>query len=196
MMRSLKYSFVALSLISSVSGSWRLEPKYTVTYGNPKAPIHIVEYLSFGCAPCIQLFAEEFEGIRSAYIETGKVYWVFHPHPVDLVTVHAMVCLEALSDHQKRVFLEAIMLEQYHTPNVNTIGLMHAAMDILQVKIPNLEDAHALQTTPAFKAAFTYQQHPPAFTGTPTLAINGKLIEEFPTRKQIDQLIHAQHGVQ
>jgi protein-disulfide isomerase len=183
-----------MSLISAVSGSGRLAPNYIITYGNPKAPIQIVEYISFGCAPCIQLFAEEFEGIRSAYIETGKVYWVFHPHPVDLVTVHAMVCLEALSDHQKRVFLEAIVLEQYHTPNVNTIGLMHAAMDILQVKIPNLEDASALQKTSAFKAAFTYQQHLPAFTGTPTITINGKLIDEFPTRKWIDQLIQTAEG--
>jgi protein-disulfide isomerase len=167
-----------------------------ICYGNPKAPIHIVEYFSFGCASCLRTFAEEFEGIRETYMDSGRVYWVMHPYPVDLITVQAMVCLEALTDQQRRVFLEAVVLEHARSPEFGLLKLMSAAMEVLKVHIPDVSDAPVLQTTPAFKAAFTYQQAKPAFLGTPTIFINGRLIDEFPTRNVIDELIQTEEGRQ
>jgi len=194
MMRALHLGIIAIGMLSSANGSIRLEPKYTIGYGNPKAPIHIVEYFSFGCAPCLRCFAEDFEGIRSTYMDTGRVYWVMHPYPVDLITVQAMVCLEALSEVQKRVFLEAVLLEHYRSPEFGVLKLMTAAMDVFKVQIPDVTDGVVLQSTPAFKAAFSYQQAKPTFTGTPTLSLNGTIIDEFPTRTVIDELIQTEEG--
>jgi hypothetical protein len=53
-----------------------------------------------------------------------------------------------------------------------------------------------LQSTSAFKAAFTYQQEKPAFSGIPTISINGRLIDVFPTRSVVDELIHIEEGRQ
>ena len=127
-------------------------------------------------------------------MDTGRVYWVMHPHPVDLITVQAMVCLEALSDHQKHVFLEAVLLEHDRSPEFGLLKLMTSAMDVLKVHIPDVSDATVLQSTSAFKAAFTYQQAKPAFSGTPTIFINGRLIDAFPTRSVIDALILKEEG--
>ena len=187
-------ALLIMGLVSSVNGSTPLDPKYTISYGNPKAPIHIVEYFSFGCIACLRIFAKEFEGIRSTYIDTGRVYWVMHPHPVDLLTVQAMVCLEALTDQQQRVFLEAVVLEHDRSPEFELLTLMTAAMDVLKVHIPDVTDATVLQMTSAFKAAFTYQQAQPAFSGTPTIFINGRLIDAFPTRSVIDAIILKEEG--
>jgi protein-disulfide isomerase len=192
---TLQNALIIMGLISGVNGAEKLESKYTICYGNPKAPIHIVEYFSFGCASCLRTFAEEFDGIRETYIDTGRVYWVMHPHPVDLITVQAMVCLEALSDHQRRVFLEAVVLEHDRSPEFGLLKLMKAAVDVIKVHIPDMTDATTLQSTSAFKAAFTYQQAKPAFTGTPTIFINGRLIDAFPTRAVIDALIHTEEGI-
>ncbi len=194
MRRALQNALIIMGMVSCVNGSGRLDPKYTICYGNPKAPIHIVEYFSLGCASCLRTFAEEFEGIRETYINIGRVYWVMHPHPVDLITVQAMVCLEALSDHQRRVFLEAVLLEHARSPEFGLLKLMKAAMDVIKVHIPDMTDATILQSTPAFKAAFTYQQATPTFSGTPTIFINGRLIDAFPTRSVIDELIHTEEG--
>lgn len=191
---AIPYTFLLILLVSKVNGAEKLESKYTICYGNPKAPIHIVEYFSFGCAACLRTFAEEFEGIRESYINTGRVYWVMHPHPVDLITVQAMVCLEALTDQQRRVFLEAVLLEHARSPEFGLLKLMTAAMDVLKVHIPDVIDATVLQSTLAFKAAFTYQQAKPTFPGTPTIFINGRLIDAFPTRAVIDELIHTEEG--
>jgi protein-disulfide isomerase len=194
MRHALQNALIIMGMVSCVNGSERLDPKYTICYGNPKAPIHIVEYFSFGCASCLRTFAEEFEGIRETYMDTGRVYWMMHPYPVDLITVQAMVCLEALTDQQKRVFLEAVVLEHDRSPAFGLLKLMSAAMDVLKVRVPDVNDATVLQSTSAFKAAFTYQQAKPAFSGTPTLFINGRLIDAFPTRSVIDALIHKEEG--
>jgi protein-disulfide isomerase len=183
-----------LGLIGTVWASPQLDRQYTILYGNPKAPIHIVEYFSFGCASCLRAFAEDFEEIRRTYIDTGQVYWVMHPHPVDLITVQAMVYLEALTDHQKRVFLEAVLLEHHGHPDFELLTLMTTAMNVLKVTTPDVRDATVLQSTPAFKAAFSYQQAKPTFSGTPTIFINGQLIDEFPTRSLINELIQNEQG--
>lgn len=184
-----------LGMIGTVEAAPHLDRKYTVAYGDPKASIHIVEYISFGCAPCVRSFAEEFDGIRRTYIETGQVYWVFHPHPVDLITVQGMACLERLNAAQKQLFFEAVFLELYHSPQANGVELMGAALDALKIPAPRLWERHVLQATPAFKAAFTYQQSPYGFTGTPTLSINGRVIDDFPTRALIDKLIKNEQGI-
>lgn len=194
MRSAIHYTLLAILLFTNVNGAEKLDPKYTICYGTPKAPIHIVEYFSFGCASCLRTFAEEFEGIRSTYIDTGRVYWVMHPHPVDLITVQAMGCLEALTDQQRRVFLEAVVLEHDRSPEFGLLKLMTFAMDVLKVHIPDVTDATVLQKTSAFKAAFTYQQAKPAFSGTPTIFINGRLIDAFPTRNVIDELIQTEEG--
>jgi hypothetical protein len=194
MRHALHNALIIMGLVASVNGSTRLDQKYTICYGNPKALIHIVEYFSFGCASCLRTFAEEFQGIRATYMDTGRVYWVMHPHPVDLITVQAMVCLEALSDHQKHVFLEAVLLEHDRSPEFGLLKLMTSAMDVLKVHIPDVSDATVLQSTSDFKAAFTYQQAKPAFSGTPTIFINGRLIDAFPTRSVIDALILKEEG--
>lgn len=194
MRRALQNALIIMGMVSCVDGSTRLDPKYTIYYGSPKAPIHIVEYFSFGCTACLRTFAEEFEGIRETYLDTGRVYWVMHPHPVDLITVQAMVCLETLTDQQKRVFLEAVLLENNRNPEFGLLKLMLAAMDVLKVHIPDVNDATVLQSTPAFKAAFSYQQAKPTFSGTPTIFIKGRLIDAFPTRDVIDDLIHTEEG--
>ena len=194
MMRAIQCSIFSMGLFSIANGSVGLDSKYTICYGNPKAPIQIVEYLSFGCTSCIRSFAEEFGSIRKAYIESGEVYWVFHPHPVDLITVQGMVCLEALNDHQKRVFMEAVFLEHYHSPKFDVLSLMMAAMKVLKIRIPDVMRGETLQTTTAFKAAFAYQQSKPEFSGTPTIFFNGKMIDAFPTREIIGQLIQEEQG--
>ena len=186
MMHNMLIFFEVFGIVNATS---HLDPKYTITYGNPKAPIHIIEYFSFGSALCVQTYAEDFEGLRSTYIDTGHVYWVFHPHPVDLLTVQAMAYLGVLNDHQKHIFLEAVLLEHHYFPEFCLLDLMRSAMEVLKIDVSEVMNGEALQSTPVFKAAFTYQQAKPEFSRTPTIAINGKLINEFPTRPLIDHLI-------
>lgn len=51
------------------------------TLGSPDAPVTLVEYSSLSCSHCAQFHAEVFPQIKAAYIDTGKVRFVFRHLP-------------------------------------------------------------------------------------------------------------------
>lgn len=52
------------------------------TLGDPNAPITVVEFADFGCEFCGRYHALTFGAIKSEYIDTGKVYYVYKDLPV------------------------------------------------------------------------------------------------------------------
>ena len=160
----------------------QLPDSYQIRYGNPKAKIVVMEYFSFGCESCIRLFKEDFEYFRRKYIDTGHVQWIFHPHPVDLITIQGMACLAKLE--KKDIFLEAVFLEM--NPKTNMLDLLEGAVLILGAPLPNLRCSKSLQATQAFKDAYIYLQTKQSFDGVPTIVINGKILEEFPDRQVVE----------
>jgi len=50
--------------------------------GNPKAPIHIIEYGDFQCPYCLQFWKESEPQLIKEYVNTGKVYFEFRSFPI------------------------------------------------------------------------------------------------------------------
>ena len=50
---------------------------------------------------------EDFESLKEKYINTGKVYWIFHPDPADRLTLQAMVCLDKLTRGPETAFFRS-----------------------------------------------------------------------------------------
>ena len=101
----MKWSFVFLTFFSMnlLFASERLPEKYLISYGNPEAKTRIVEYFSFVCPHCIELFKRDFKKIKSSFLETNEFIGNFIV-PLDVVTVQALACLEDLSAREKRFF--------------------------------------------------------------------------------------------
>lgn len=59
-----------LMLCSQASAFEKLNDKYLVSYGDPKAPMQIVEYFSFQCPHCLSLFRKDFKRIEEAFIDS------------------------------------------------------------------------------------------------------------------------------
>jgi protein-disulfide isomerase len=51
--------------------------------GQPTAPVTIVEYASMTCPHCGNFNKDTFDTLKSDYIDTGKVYYVFREFPLD-----------------------------------------------------------------------------------------------------------------
>jgi len=54
-----------------------------VAIGSATAPITIVEYASLSCPHCASFHASVFPALKSAYIDTGKVRFIFRDYPLN-----------------------------------------------------------------------------------------------------------------
>ena len=89
----------------------KLPSAYMISFGGKSAPIHITEYFSFSCPKFLQFIRRDFPVIQSNYIDTGKIHWIFHPDPADILTLQAMVCFERLEEPEKQCILENLSKE-------------------------------------------------------------------------------------
>jgi len=165
-----------------------------VSFGNESAPNKITEYFSFACPHCVALFRKDFSNIKEKLINQNQVRWIFHPVPVDLQTVQAMICLENLSLPEKRLFLEVLLEEaDMEDPDI-TSQLMKRAMEILKKPIPQLEQKEFISDQPAFQSAFTFLKQEDIVKTIPSVEINGKFFpEEIPECSFVEKYLKAIH---
>ncbi|MCB1115016.1 MAG: thioredoxin domain-containing protein [Chlamydiia bacterium] len=190
--KSLLSSLVVFSLISLKAFSFdKLDAKYTPSFGDKKAPVQITEYFSFSCEKCLSFINRDFAKIKTECIDTGHVFWTFHPDPADLLTLQLMVCLERLSPEEKGEFF--LLASQKAVKNTKKAA--HWMRETLKRRGNGGEEFLSLamiEKAPATKAALSYLKQEDAPTLIPTIEVNGELRKEFPTASFIKSLIHQQ----
>ena len=165
----------------------KLDMQYCIAYGNPKAKIHMTEYFSFSCHQCMQLIRKEFPSVKQQYVDTGEVYWIFHPDPADILTLQALVCFEELNSMQeKQLFLEMVAEKSWIE-----VASFAKIMDLLHhpIAISQLEKLTYLEKTSAFKSSYAYEVQKDVPSATPTIEMNGVIFQEFPNKAFVDKLI-------
>lgn len=181
---------------SMASAFQKIDGKYLVPYGNPKADIQIVEYFSLSCPKCFEFFKEDFPSIKKKYIDSGKVFWLFHPDPVDLPTLQMMVCLDHLQDKQRALFFEVLIKHLMEKKSRHGCLVMQAAMEALENPLPDLDKMEFLEKSEAFKESVKFLKQKDVINMIPTVEIDGKICEEYPTaemlEKKIDQKIKGE----
>lgn len=155
----------------------KLSEKYCVYFGNKDSSNLVTEYYSFSCPHCLNLYRKDFEKIKKKLIKEDHVHFVFHPVPLDLVTIQAMICLEGLSSEEKCLFLDAILSEA-DSDSFITAQLMQKAMELLKKPIPQLLDQEFVMNHPAFQDAFDFISQEDRITAIPSVDINGRLFSE------------------
>ena len=54
-----------------------------VPLGNASAPVTVEEYASYTCSHCRDFWKQEFPRLKTEYIDTGKVKFVYRDYPLD-----------------------------------------------------------------------------------------------------------------
>lgn len=194
-MKKILLALLTCMSLFELSALDKLKESYLIPYGNPSAPIKITHYFSFRCPHCIELFREDFKKIKALYLE--EIYWVFHPIPMDLLTVQGMVCLDKLDTREKRIFLEAILEEMVIDDSDLSVCMMEKAMEIFEKPITQLQDKDYLSQTAAFQDAFLFLKQEEKITAVPSVEINDKLyLKEVPNQvfiaSKIEKLLRDQ----
>lgn len=176
---------IFVSLLKLDAAVEKLDAKYCISFGDAGAPTKVVEYFSFTCPHCLDLYRDDFSSIREHLIETGKVHWIFHPVPLDMLTVQAMGCLEELTEKEKQVFLEAVLPEMDISDGRVGPLLLQKAMEFFGKEGVGLADPAELKDTAMFQDAFRFASQETKIQEVPTVEINGKLYRDSPNERFI-----------
>lgn len=183
-------TLIFLVISSQLFAIEKLSNDYLVYYGNEDAPVNLVQYYSFTCPHCVSLFRKQFQQIKDHYIDTGKISWVFHPVPMDLLTIQAMDCLQKLSPREKEIFLEAILEEVIIDNPQLSATFLQKGMEVLGKPIPNLQEKAYLLETDAFIDAFHFLKHEEKIEVVPSVEVNGTFMEgEVPDSAFIERML-------
>jgi protein-disulfide isomerase len=168
-----------------------------MSLGNPKAPVHVVEYLSLTCPHCADFHDEVFPAFKAKYIDTGRVYFTVR----ELLTAPAQVaaagflmarCKGDAASYFKMVDEVFDSQRRWQQGNIKPIFVEIAKQNGLTE--PQFEacitDAKA-QT--ALESRLQYATQTDKVTGTPTFFVNGRLIENshVPSLPELDAAIAA-----
>lgn len=164
---------LGLSFASQLCFSFNsLSESYCVRYGSADASVQVREYFSFDCPHCIAIFREYFYELEEAFVANGHASYEFHPVPMDLATVQAMICLSQLNDEEKKVFLEALLMELSPGNGDVAVLLMKKAMEFLGHPVPDLGDMGFVSGTQAYEDAFGFISQADCVKAVPNLEIN------------------------
>ena len=76
--------------------------------GSEKAPITITEYASMSCPHCAAFGQNVFPMLRSKYIDTGKVRFVFREFPLDIKAAAASILARCIGKDDPEKYLSAV----------------------------------------------------------------------------------------
>ncbi|WP_425088381.1 DsbA family protein [Stappia sp.] len=79
--------------------------------GDENAPVAVVEYASMTCGHCANFHKEGYRHLKSEYIETGKVRFVFREFPLDPVAAAAFM-LARCAPEEKYFDVVDLMFEE------------------------------------------------------------------------------------
>lgn len=165
-----------------------------MSLGNPKAPVHVVEYLSLTCPHCAEFHHDVFPAFKAKYIDTGRVYFTIRELLTAPANVAAAGFLMARCNGGTRYFQVIDQVFKSHPRwqqgNIKPIfveiakanGLTEAQFDAC------VSDADAQD---ALGKRLQYATQTDKVTGTPTFFVNGVLVpaDHVPTLAELDAAI-------
>ena len=152
-----------------------------MTLGSKDAPVTIIEYASMTCPHCAAFEKEVFPQIKSAYIDTGKVKFIFREFPLDQVALAASALARCVAkdDSNKYFAIIGILFNQqtdlqtHAFETINRVG-KQAGFSEKMIKSCVQDD---LTVQKGILADREYANKTLKIDSTPSFFINGKLVK-------------------
>ena len=114
--------FLAFALgVASFAGAfpWRSPAAWAEAYatgdmalGSPDAPVTVIEYASMTCPHCAFFHEQSFPDLKSRYIDTGKVRFIYREFPLDEAALRASMLARCAGEKRFFAFIEVLFREQ------------------------------------------------------------------------------------
>lgn len=84
-----------------------------IEYGDKNAPVTLIEYASLSCSHCANFHKNVVPGLKSKYIESGKLRLVYRHYPLNPPALRAAQIVSCVDDvQQQHKFLDALFKSQ------------------------------------------------------------------------------------
>lgn len=156
-----------------------------VIFGSEDAPVTLIEYASWTCPACLDFHTRVMPTVKSDYIDTGKVRWVFRefPTPPVNVSVAGFALARCAGDD---VYYD--LLDELFTRQDAILTLARQGGPVVEA-LQQVGANHGIATDDAFQACLDDQNNRDAIKAsiaaarsknveaTPTFFLNGELMD-------------------
>jgi len=159
----------------------RAGPLPDIVLGKPDAPVTVIEYASMTCPHCAHFSKTTFPDLKTKYIDTGEVRFIFREFPLDeLAAAAAMLarCIDKTNGEKAMAVIEVLFASQEKwavrnpLPQLQQItrqaGMSQQAFDEC------LKDQTLYNNVLAMRERASKEYK---VESTPTLFVNGKIIK-------------------
>jgi len=84
----------------------------TRAVGDPNAPVKITELFSLTCGHCAEFHNNTYPSIKSEYVDTGKVYYVYQEFPLNKPALDASMIARCLPSERYAGFIDLLFKNQ------------------------------------------------------------------------------------
>jgi protein-disulfide isomerase len=163
--------------------------------GSVKASITIVEYASMSCPHCAAFEQNVFPMLKSKYIDTGKVRFVFREFPLDIKAAAASMLARCIAGNDAAKYFDAVEqlfkaqdpLMEHTTDTLKAIGKQQSGMS--EEAVEACEKDQALLDKIKADQGFAFETL--KVDATPTFFVNGEMLKGAMSFEEIDKKIRS-----
>ena len=164
--------------------------------GDPKAQVTLIEYAAVTCPHCADFFVHQFPTIKSQYIDTGKVRFIFREFSLNALDLAGFMLARCAGDDKFFPMVDTLFEKQREWVVQKPLEPM---LTIAKQAGFSKESFDACLTNQKVEDGVKWVRERAAekfgVTGTPTFFINGKKYSGNPTAadigKQIDSYLKS-----
>jgi len=162
------------------------------TQGDPKAPVTLIEYAAVTCPHCSDFFMHQFPEIKSKYVDTGKVLFIFREFPLNALDVAGFMLARCAGNDKFFPMVDALFEKQRDWVVQKPLEPLLA---IAKQAGFTKESFDACLTNQKVEDAVKWVRERAAdkfgVSGTPTFFINGKRYTGNPTAADLGKEIEG-----
>jgi len=182
------------AIASTPEGALALKPD-DIGMGDPNAPIKMIEYASSGCPACAAMAMQTIPKLKTAYFDTGKVYYVLRDFPLNPVAVGASLIARCMPKEKFYPFMDLLFANQKLWHSQETTDPKEALIELARRAGLSREATEACLKDQTIYTRLSEIQKEAVdvlkVQGTPTTFLNGEQFEDAPTFEAFDAKFKA-----
>ncbi len=166
-----------------------------IAIGSAKAPVTITEYASMSCPHCAAFGENVFPMLRTRYIDTGKVRFVFREFPLDITAAASSMLARCIGKDDPEKYLAVVeslfkQLDRLMAQTKDTLKFVGKLNGMSEQEVETCERDQVLLDKLAADQRFAFETL--KVNSTPTFFVNGERHAGAMSFEELEAIINRQ----